>query len=140
MKGKRIMAIDVGTVRCGIAISDPTLTIATIRPPILVKDGKDIIQKIIACAKENDVGLILVGNPISMDGLKGKRAQAVERFAKSIEGMGIEVKLVDERLSTVEAQKRLFESGKKRKKGYIDSASAGVILQAYLDLHKDHNQ
>jgi len=132
----RILAIDPGTARCGLAVSDPLGIIATPLEFLSVGDGADLAERLAAKAGELEAGTILVGHPLSMDGSSGPRARACAELADRIRGFtDAEVMLVDERLSTVEASNRLHEAGHttRGQKGRIDSAAAAVLLQWWLD-------
>ena len=130
----RIMGLDVGTKNIGVAISDETGTIA--QSVGVIKRTKDAVREISSMAGKDDVGTIVVGHPINMDGSQGERAQDAETFAGLVEQeSGIQTLLWDERLSTKEAEDVMIEadiSRKKRKKS-IDKLAAQIILQNYLD-------
>ena len=132
----RSMALDVGDKRIGVAMSDPLGIIVTpstvIQRQSLAKDLAEILR----VASENDVERIIVGNPISMDGIEREQAQRVQRFSALLgEQTPIPITLWDERLSTVEAKRRLRESGSSARKraAMVDSVAAAVLLQSYLD-------
>ncbi len=133
---KRILGIDYGDVRTGIALSDPTLTVASALKAIKAYGIDSLISQIIEKAIEHDVGLFVVGDPINMNGSIGQRSEKVREFAKILqEKSGISVVTVDERMTTMEAHRYLNVSntrGKKRKDA-VDSLSAEIILQTYLD-------
>ena len=128
--------MDVGTKFIGVALSDPGRSLAFPRPPIEVGDGSRLAERIVERAREEDADTIVVGLPLSMDGGESARQRAVERLASRLrELFDGEVVLLDERLTTVEAERRLSATTKssrarRRKK---DSAAAAVLLQAYLD-------
>lgn len=131
----RIMGIDYGYSRVGIAISD--LFGWTAQGHETLKNEKEkTINKIVELAKENDVEKIVLGHPKNMDGSLGFRSEITIEFLKQLqEAFKGEVVLWDERLSTVAATKTLNETnvrGKKRKK-VLDTLAAVYILQGYLD-------
>lgn len=133
----RIMALDLGDVRVGIAISDESRYLASGHGFIEFRGYEDLIQKLIAIARKEDVAEFLVGLPLNMNGTKGPQAAKVEKIAALLkQKSGLTVNFIDERLSTVEASRLLHAGGKKAKKGLVDMASATVILQAYLDGQK----
>jgi putative Holliday junction resolvase len=136
----RVLAVDPGTVRCGLAVSDETGLLASPAGIIDVRGG-GAPEAIARKAAELGVSLILVGHPLNMDGTAGPRAQAVERLVADLRTRtALEVRLVDERLTSFEAEWRLEEAGVrtrdrkgKRDKGRVDQAAAAVLLQDWLD-------
>lgn len=137
MSGKRVMAIDPGTARCGVALSDPLGILATPHEPIAVGDGRGLAAAIAARAVEAGAGTVLIGLPLNMDGTEGPRAMASRRLAEQVRAAAPEltVVLVDERLTTVEAEARLADAGHDRRasRRLKDSAAAAVMLQWWLD-------
>lgn len=141
----RILAIDPGTVRCGLAVSDPLGMLATPLQAMPVGDGQDLAARLARRAAELEVARIIVGHPLNMDGTAGPRAQACERLAQALRDQTpIPVDLVDERLSSFEAEDRLHEAGRRprgrvragragRRDAQVDSAAAAVLLQWVLD-------
>jgi putative holliday junction resolvase len=132
----RTLALDYGTKRVGMALSDPTGSLASPLPFVAATPVAKLFGIIKALIREKEVDQILVGLPRNMDGTYGPSARAAEEFALRLkEVVPIPIKMVDERLSTVEAGRRLREGGKKaaEQKGKIDSASAQIILQSFLD-------
>ena len=131
----RVLGLDLGDARIGVAISDADRRLAV--PLGTVKAGapQDIkaISKMVA---DNDVSLVVVGHPLSMSGAAGERAHHAERFAGALGGvLPVPVLLHDERLSTVEADRALREAGApgRRRRRTVDQSAATVILQAWLD-------
>ena len=136
----RILALDPGERYVGIAISDPTGTLA--RPlHTLVRASRDEdFSAIAALVAEHDVGLVVVGRPLSLDGTEGPQARRVARYADALAAhLPVPVVSWDERYTTAVADEILRQSrGKKnrrraREKGRIDAIAAAVILQSYLD-------
>ncbi len=132
----RILALDVGKRRIGIAVSDPLgITAQGLQTLERVNSRRDYAA-LASLAREHEVSLILVGNPISMSGREGRQAEYVRQFAEGLaERSGLPVKMWDERLTTVEASRVLRESGigiEKRARA-VDRLSAVLILQNYLD-------
>jgi len=128
----KIMALDVGTKRIGIAFSDYLQVIATAHSTIPRNPEKNAIEEIIKLAKENRVEKIVVGLPINMDGSQGFQAQDCKDFAQKISGFDIIFE--DERLTSDEAEQRL-RSRKvdfRKNKGLVDMESACIILEQYL--------
>ena len=128
----KLMALDVGTKRIGIALSDYLQVIATAHSTIPRLPEKNAIDTITKLAKENRVEQIIVGVPINMDGTKGFQAQDCEEFAQKL--LGFDIIFEDERLTSEEAENRL-RSRKidfRKNKGLVDMESACVILEQYL--------
>lgn len=133
----KILAIDYGTKRIGIALSDATRTLASPQPFIpnqAFPKIKAILQQLIQ--KEN-VTLILIGLPRNMDGSYGPSAELVREFIGKLKSGGVTtpIQTVDERLTTVQASRQLHDAGRntRQQREKVDSASAAVLLQAYLD-------
>jgi len=126
----------VGDKRIGVAISDPTQTLASPRSAIPRHRAESQILKL---SRDENASLIIVGMPYLASGCLGTQADKTQQFiANLIKTTGLNIETVDERLSTVEARKLLHEStGRKNRikkdKGLLDSASAAVLLQTYLD-------
>jgi len=132
----RVMAVDPGTVRCGIAVCDWLGLLATPVGVIRVKDGRELPAAIAARAVELEAGLIIIGYPVSMDGTVGPRALAAERLAQQVRAhTELEVRLFDERLTSVEAEDLLKEAGRtlKQSKEMRDAAAAAVLLTWWLE-------
>jgi putative Holliday junction resolvase len=133
---KRIMALDVGDRRIGVAVSDPMGVIARSLEVIVRRTDESAIERISALAREQDVGKIVVGFPRSLSGDVGTQARAVESFAGQLQKV-VDVPLIlwDERLSTVTAVRLMRERGQSARdsKATIDAVAAAVILQNYLD-------
>ncbi|MBR6223502.1 MAG: Holliday junction resolvase RuvX [Lachnospiraceae bacterium] len=135
----RVIGLDYGTKTVGVAMSDelgitaqPMCTIKRERATKL----RQTLASIGDICDEYKVGLIVLGYPKNMNNTEGERAEATKSFAEDLERRtGIPVKLVDERLSTVESERILMESGVRRenRKTYVDKMAAAVILQTYLD-------
>ncbi len=134
--GKRIMALDIGMRRIGVAISDVLGITAQGLPTFQRNTLKEDVARMARYAQEQDAGAIVVGNPLHMSGRDSRQGEYVKDFAERLaERSGIPVQLWDERLTTVEATRVLKESGvsqQKRAKA-IDRLSAVLILQSYLD-------
>ncbi len=132
----RIIGVDFGSRRIGIAISDPMNIIAT--GLCVIENSPNVIQKIEELIKKYDVNKIVVGMPLNLKGNKGIKAQEVNVFLKLLDqSLGIEIITLDERFSTKQAQITMREMNIKknrlRKKDRIDAMAAAVILQNYLD-------
>lgn len=139
----KILAVDFGDSRTGIAICDRGELLAS---PVCVIEEKHFpttIQKTVAQAEEQGAELIVVGHPLNMDGSKGPRAQLCEEFAEKLrELVSVPVVLWDERQTTVSAIGFLNETntrGKKRKQ-VIDAVAATIILENYLNYRRNHKE
>jgi putative Holliday junction resolvase len=132
----RTLAIDYGSKRIGLALSDPTGTLARPLPFLPAKADGKLAREIKALAEKEEVGLILLGLPRHMNGSLGEAAEKVQAFAAILsQATTVPLKLIDERLSTVQAGRQLQEAGKdtREQRGHIDSEAAAVLLQGYLD-------
>ncbi len=131
----KIMAIDYGDARTGIALSDLLCSIVGSTTVIHSRNSEKTLNEICRIAKDNDVREIAMGLPKNMDGTEGPRAQMCREFAMQIEqATGLPVKLWDERRTTVEAHNILSAHnyhGKKRK-DTVDAVAASLILEGYL--------
>ena len=133
MRGRRI-AFDYGDVRIGVAVCDPDGILSSPLPALKSQDGalQDLIKELI---DEYEPIKFYVGLPINMSGTQGESAQKAKAFADSLaENFRIEVRLVDERLSTVSAQRQLKDAGlsSRESKDFIDSMAAVAILEQGL--------
>ena len=127
------MALDFGTVRIGVALSDPTQFLAT--PLTTVKNDSKAVAAILNLIRENDVKKLVVGYPVNLKGEVAASAQKVDAFIGKLAKAGIDIIRWDERFSTSTAIELLHQAGIKphRDKGKIDRSAAAVILQDYLD-------
>ncbi len=132
----KIMAVDLGQVRTGLAVSDPTEQLASPIGTITEKNTDKLLEKVAAAAREQGVQQLVVGHPRNMDGSRGESARRAETFAASLEkAAALPVVLWDERMTTVSAIGYLNQTdtrGKKRK-AVVDTVAATIILQDYLD-------
>ncbi len=135
----KILAIDYGDSRTGLACCDRFESIASPLGTIFEKSPEKCFKKILEKAKELGSELIVVGHPVNMDGSAGARAKLCEKLAERIKAeSGIETVLWDERVTTVQAAGILNETnvrGKKRKE-VIDTVAATLILESYLDYRR----
>ena len=130
----RSLGLDIGDKRIGVALSDPQGILASPLTIIDCSHDRADIESIIAIVSQNQVGQIIVGLPLSMDGSIGKQAEKVKAFTRELcNHTEVPVEFRDERLSTVSA-KRLMQTVKKtRKTRHDDAVAAALILQSYLD-------
>ncbi len=132
---ERIIALDVGDKRIGVAVSDPLgLTAQPVGRVDRIGWGPDV-RRILEIADEYCTRRLLVGLPRNMDGSEGMQAEKVRAFVPQLEKAGFTVTLWDERLSTVTAERALIEGGMRRenRRGVVDQIAAAVILQGFLD-------
>ena len=133
---KRIMGIDYGDARTGVAMSDLMCTIVGSTAVVPSRNTEKAIADIVRMAKENEVERIVVGLPRNMDGTEGPRAELCRQFADRLrEATGLEIVMWDERRTTVEAHNILSQHnyhGQKRK-NTVDAVAASLILEGYLN-------
>ncbi|MDO8525536.1 MAG: Holliday junction resolvase RuvX [Candidatus Omnitrophota bacterium] len=135
----RIMALDVGTKRIGVAMSDELFLTAQGADTIHRVAADADLAKIKKVAEENGVGEIVVGLPINMNGTYGPKAKEVMEFMDRLTKLtAIPVKTWDERLTTVQAERVMLEAdlSRAKRRGAIDRIAAQIILQSYLDSRK----
>ncbi|MDO5153721.1 MAG: Holliday junction resolvase RuvX [Eubacteriales bacterium] len=135
----KIMGIDYGDARTGVAISDLMCTLVGSATVVPSRNTEKAIAGIVRLAEENQVGEIVVGLPKNMDGTEGPRAQLCREFAEKLrQATGLPVTMWDERRTTVEAHNILSQHnyhGKKRK-DTVDAVAASLILEGYLAFKK----
>jgi len=133
---KRILALDLGARRICVAVSDPLGITAQGLETIERRNGRTDMETLQRLARQYEVGMVLVGQPLNMSGTAGIQAQKAEAFAGQLQRrLGIEVSLWDERLTTAEAQRVLKSSGVslEKRKAAVDRMAAVLLLQSYLD-------
>lgn len=132
----RILAIDHGTKRMGIAISDELKTIAQPVEFIPAEPFVEFLARLKILLRDKEVDLILVGMPRNMDGSYGPAALKVQDFVAALrDAVTVPLKMWDERLTSVQANRFLIEAGVRRdqRKGKVDKTAAAILLQSYLD-------
>lgn len=132
MRGVRI-GVDVGSVRVGVAASDPDGILAT---PVATLPRQSALDDLVALVRERDAVEVVVGHPRHLSGATGASAKDAEEFAAALrERLDVPVTLVDERLTTVTATRSLRDSGVKgvKQRAVVDQAAAVAILQSVLD-------
>jgi putative pre-16S rRNA nuclease len=132
----RILAVDPGSRRVGLAVSDPTGTIATGLATVAATPLETLPRRIAAVAGAQEAERIVVGLPLRLDGRRGPEAAAAERLAAAVRQVsGLPVETVDERLTTVAAERSLIAGGVRRDKrrAAIDRVAAVMLLQGHLD-------
>jgi len=137
MTQQRIMALDVGDKRIGLAVSDETNTISTGVCAIERKNTAFDIKQIMDYAKEYNAGKIIVGLPLTLKGKESMQTQKVNNFVTELkQSTAISVETFDERLSTAQCERVLIAAdvSRKKRKGVLDKMAAQLILQTYLDM------
>jgi putative Holliday junction resolvase len=140
----RVLSLDVGDRRVGVALSDETRSIATPMEVIHRSSKVSDFARLIQLVREQGVSELVVGHPLNADGSAGSQARRIERYAAALEdalraeGLDVPLVLWDEGLSTQRAQEAMIASGRKAKdrRTRIDAVAAAVILQDYLDTHR----
>ncbi len=131
----RVLGLDIGHKRIGVAISDPLGITAQGLTVIDYTEESQALQKLAAICKEYDVERIVAGLPLNMDGSSGEAVKFVEQFARKLkEWTGLPVIMVDERLSSRAAERALISGGMRRRgrKAVKDKVAAAIILELYL--------
>jgi putative Holliday junction resolvase len=133
----RVMAVDWGKRRVGLAVSDETGTIARPLPTLEITSRREALRRVMAVAAEQGSATILVGLPLHMEGDEGESAREARALAEEIAARmpEVTVRLVDERLTSREAARLLQGHGERRRreKGRLDQVAAAILLQSYLD-------
>ena len=142
--GHRTMALDVGDARIGVALSDPTLLLAS-PDEIVERKAGGALEKIAAIVARESVDVVVAGLPVNMDGSVGKQAVRVRRFMEELAAKlpaGVSTCYWDERRSTVEAHAIRLSSGagRQKRREHVDAVSAAIILQAWLDARRSRGE
>jgi putative holliday junction resolvase len=139
----RVMALDVGEKKIGVAISDALLLTAQSRPTLHRKNLKSDISILGRLAEENEVHEIVIGNPLHMDGRESQQSEKVAKFANELRtALNLPIVFLDERLTSFAAEQHLEEMGLKwrQRRDHIDKIAAMIILQGYLDSRTGQNK
>ena len=131
----RILAVDWGERRIGLAVSDPSGTLASPLATLVVRDEADALERIAKVALETEAERIVVGLPLLLSGVRGEAALAAEAFAARLaERTALPVETYDERLTSALGERLLRESGTRRKrdKGQLDQSAAVTLLDSFL--------
>ncbi len=132
----RILGLDIGDKKIGVSLSDPSQVLASPLSTIIREQDSKAIDEIAALTKKYGAKQIIIGLPYSLSGAIGKQAAKVLSFKERIaEAVNVEIIMQDERLSSVSANQKLREAGKRgsKLKNEMDAAAATVILQSFLD-------
>lgn len=130
----RVLGVDLGSVRIGVALSDPTGTLAS--PLTVLPRSADLHDRLRSLVDEHQVGAVVVGLPRSLDGRERLAARTVRTEVGAIgERLAVPVHLQDERLSTVAAHAAMAAAGRtaRQRRGSVDASAAAVLLQSWLD-------
>jgi putative Holliday junction resolvase len=135
----KVLALDIGSVRIGVATSDETELLASPYGVIRRRGERDSLAAILRTVEETEAGLVVVGLPVSFDGTLHAQAKSIQTFAEKLRTrLSVPLVYADETLSTVRAEEKLRASGVRRDRisARIDAAAAAVILQDYLDARR----
>ena len=136
----RVLALDIGEKRIGVAVSDPSGTVAS---PLVVLDAAKVLtdgSDLTRLVEEYGAELVVVGLPLSLDGSEGPQALDVRRAAARLAGfLRVPVEFADERLSSTQASRAMGDVGasQRQQRGSIDMVAAAIFLQSYLDARRD---
>ena len=136
----RYLAIDYGLKRTGLAVCDAEETIAS-PLTVLAQQYKLLINEILNIIEEQNIGAIVLGLPLNMDGTEGSRAKIVRQFGKKFQKhTDLPIHFHDERLSSFDAEKKLsgLNLTRKKKKKHLDAIAAAAILQSFIDEKNTH--
>ena len=136
----RVMALDVGERRIGVALSDPRRILATPSTTLRAEPRAQALQRIAQLAREHEVAELVVGLPLTMSGEIGPQAKLVQEFVEALRSVvALPIHTFDERLTSVEAERIMVELGLKpeQRKARIDEVAASLILQDFLDHHRN---
>jgi len=139
----RAAGIDLGKARVGLAVADELGLYAHPRPYLDGRNRKALLAELTRVAREDRIERFVVGLPLELSGAQGPSARRAIEFAQQLaNATGVEVELVDERLTTVEADQQLQASGVSRRdaRGLVDGVAAAVLLQCWLDGGEDPSQ
>ncbi len=139
----RVIAIDVGEKRIGLAVSDSLNIIAQGLDTIERKSDSNLLERMKSLIKEYNVSKIVIGMPLNMNGSKGASAKRSEGIASLLKReLSIDIEMLDERLTTKQGERVLLEAdvSRKKRKLSIDKIAAQLILQTYLDSHAEKDQ
>ena len=131
----RILAVDWGERRIGLAVSDPLGILATGLPTLEIRGEAEAVARVADTLREVEATAVVVGLPLTLAGARGDSAKAAEHFAELLRAAtGVDVSLYDERLTSALAQRRMHELGEKSRgrKGKLDQGAAVALLEGWL--------
>lgn len=132
----RVLAVDPGSKRVGVAVSDPSGTIAQALATVPAEPSETLAQRLASIAGEQEAGRIVVGLPLRLDGSEGPEAKSARSLADQLRRAArVPVELVDERLTTAQAERAMIEAGarRSRRRESVDQVAAALLLQSHLD-------
>jgi len=131
----RVLGVDLGSRRVGLALTDPLGLISSPFRTIPMRTEPSLVAELVALTQEKEVGVVVIGLPVSADGSEGPGCARARRIAAALERAGLETHLVDESWTSRDAETALRETGKTRKnaKEKIDAMAASLILREYLE-------
>ncbi len=138
----RVLGLDLGSKRIGLAISDSEAAFAFPAGTLRSSGRKADIAAVREIIAEREIGRVVIGLPRHMDGRKGPEAQAAEDFAHALrESTGLVVDTIDERWTSIEAERALHSQGRrgKRVSEHVDEVAAAIILRTYLELQRSQD-
>jgi putative Holliday junction resolvase len=138
----RVMALDVGERRIGVALSDPTRVLASPLTTLRGQPRARAIEQVALLVRDYEVAAVVVGLPLTLSGEVGPQAHLVQEFAKELgAALAVPLHLFDERLTTVAAERMMIDLGMKpeQRKARIDEVAASIILQDFLDATRERS-
>lgn len=135
----RVLGLDIGTVRIGVALSDLERVIATPLTTLPGRDEQAAVSLIVALIKEHEITDIVAGLPLDLDGSTGRAAKRTERFLERLAAKTpVAIHYIDERMTSVQAERTLLDAdlSRARRKQVIDRVAASLILQTWLDANR----
>ena len=139
----RVMAIDYGDAHTGVALSDPTGFLTGSTRTIHSRSARVVLDELVKLIRDQQVDELVMGFPRNMDGTEGPRAQLYRDFARQVEeATGLKPVLWDERRTTIDAHRILFDAGKnaKKRKKTVDAVAASLILEGYLTFRRTRGE
>jgi putative Holliday junction resolvase len=131
-----VLGLDLGRKRIGLAVSDPDGVVALPAGALESRGLEKDVAAVCALARERGAGCVVVGLPVHMDGREGPEAAAARRFtARLVEASGLRVEVLDERWTSVEAERALAETGRRgrKRRGVVDAVAATLLLRTWLE-------
>lgn len=131
----RTLAVDLGSRRVGLAVTDPTNTFASPLKTLPFRSDRALIDELLSLAQAMEVQTVVVGLPLREDGSEGEGCRRARSFARRLEARGLRVALWDERYSSRDAEHTLREAGLNRSRGmpHVDAVAASYVLADYLE-------